>query len=362
MLKLFKIEVPLIYNFQGIDQNNETNEWIIGLEKDIIWEHTYLVGKEEENVQFSLSCGWIDKEKCIPEKQFILKINNVLCADETSAFNLLEKEIYNVGQILSLLVSFKNHRKEIYQPKIQADYTQIKFEESIYKEEKRERKIIDGYVDEAGKYIIPLFIEPNNIGIKNDKVKVKVLTKEIITAEDFLTYNEIVNEKGANPYLNFVLEEYYSALGTEIMESKFFHLFTIIELVEKKYEDLAQAHKVLQENEINEIIAVVKSKLCENEKKEAIVSSIKERIGRITDIGRAQKLANILTHMNLNQIKFDGNLINIDKKIMQRLIDLRNKKFHGGVSGGDKKHISVENAVAQLMEICTHILQYMMER
>lgn len=92
--------------------------------------------------------------------------------------------------------------------------------------------------------------------------------------------------------------------------------------------------------------------------KNRVINSVKGNLIKMTDIGRAEKLVNILHGMGIDEIKAGAEAIRVDKKLVQSLIDLRNRSYHGGVSYEGKKYISVEWAVVQLMEICQNIIQY----
>lgn len=78
----------------------------------------------------------------------------------------------------------------------------------------------------------------------------------------------------------------------------------------------------------------------------------------MTDIGRAQKLANILNRLKICNLQECGNEVAIDKGSMQKLIDLRNHYFHGDSGKENEKLLKIDIAVAELMEICLRVIQY----
>ena len=71
--------------------------------------------------------------------------------------------------------------------------------------------------------------------------------------DDFLLYVDC-----SDTDLNYMLDEFYLALGQENRYSKFFHLFSIIEFIEKRYEDNNGASKLFDSEEID---VIVRSKL-----------------------------------------------------------------------------------------------------
>ena len=67
--------------------------------------------------------------------------------------------------------------------------------------------------------------------------------------DDFLLYVDC-----SDTDLNYMLDEFYLALGQENRYSKFFHLFSIIEFIEKRYEDNNGASKLFDSEEIDVIV------------------------------------------------------------------------------------------------------------
>ena len=88
---------------------------------------------------------------------------------------------------------------------------------------------------------------------------------------DFLLYVECDDTD-----LNYMLDEFYLALGQENRYSKFFHLFSIIEFVEKR---------------------------------DRVCGALKQTLGNLTDIGRKEKLVHILHQMGIRDIKNCGSTI-----------------------------------------------------
>lgn len=94
--------------------------------------------------------------------------------------------------------------------------------------------------------------------------------------DDFLLYVECDDTD-----LNYMLDEFYLALGQENRYSKFFHLFSIIEFVEKRYEDHNGANKLLASDEIEAITKAVMdiSTMVDREKRNRVCGALKQTIG-----------------------------------------------------------------------------------
>ena len=99
-----------------------------------------------------------------------------------------------------------------------------------------------------------------------------------------------------------------------------------------------------------------------NEKKK-VKDRLKDNLGQLTDIGRSEKLANILLSMGIHEYTGSNGQIAVERENLQLLIKLRNHNFHGGGSGnkGKKKGLAIEEAVVQLLSICEKIIEYIVD-
>lgn len=336
--------------------------------EDVIWQRTYTIGYDdkaldgvadtvEEVMKFKLSCDLRDEGNRLPAHNFVLGIENVVAQDEAQALQMVETDIHRVCRTLSFQTSVHNCNKHSYQPRVQADYHNVTWKESVYEWDERESvsdDTIDDYIDENGKRVIRIRMDENAAGLRN-RISVFMTLSVQLSPEEFLQYYAI--EMDAD--MDFIMEEFFVALGKEATTSKFFHLFTIIEFVEKQYVDMAKAKPLLFETEIFSMLKVLDELPdVESAVKNRVINSVKGNLIKMTDIGRAEKLVNILHGMGIDEIKAGAEAIRVDKKLVQSLIDLRNRSYHGGVSYEGKKYISMEWAVVQLMEICQNIIQY----
>ena len=207
------------------------------------------------------------------------------------------------------------------------------------------------YIDQNGIKHICVQVQ-TNIGVK---VSSSYILYGYLEKNEFLSLlNLEIDEK-----LKFLSEEYFIALGSENVTRKFFHLFAIIEFIEKEYVEFAGANKLLSIENVDEILQEIKGKLhSEADKSKQIMSTLKGNLSRMTDIGRAQKLANILNRLKICNLKECGNEVAIDKRSMQKLIDLRNHYFHGDSGMENEKLLKIDIAVAELLEICLRVIQY----
>lgn len=365
-LKKFSVDIILRYNSGDLyATREESSEFRMGLKREICWKKAYSISEQleehpqqklicQEELRFCLKCNWKDEKKTIPQNYFCLKIENIIAHNQHEAWDKVENSIQDVCKILSIQINMHNCNKRNYQPRVQWDKDSINWSETAYEayealldrlEEPEE------YIDENGRKCICL---KSNVGIE-----MKVTTS--YTLVGYLDENEFVqlmNLEG-DEKLSFLIEEYFIALGSEKMTSKFFHLFAIIEFTEKEYVEFSGAEKLLSGTEIDNVIESIKKELnLPADKSKQILSTLKGNLSKMTDIGRAQKLANMLNDLNIPDIQVGGETIIINKENMQDLITLRNRYFHGDTSKEKKKLIKIDVAVAELLEICLGIIQY----
>ena len=143
--------------------------------------------------------------------------------------------------------------------------------------------------------------------------------------EDFLLYVECDDTD-----LNYMLDEFYLALGQENRYSK------LIEAITKAVMDI--------------------STMVDREKRNRVCGALKQTLGNLTDIGRKEKLVHILHQMGIREIKNCGTEFEIDDKTIGKLISLRNKCYHGDRKKADHSYINIDLAVTQLMYLCEQII------
>ena len=143
--------------------------------------------------------------------------------------------------------------------------------------------------------------------------------------DDFLLYVECDDTD-----LNYMLDEFYLALGQENRYSK------LIEAITKAVMDI--------------------STMVDREKRNRVCGALKQTIGNLTDIGRKEKLVHILHQMGIREIKNCGTEFEIDDKTIGKLISLRNKCYHGDRKKADHSYMNIDLAVTQLMYLCEQII------
>lgn len=143
--------------------------------------------------------------------------------------------------------------------------------------------------------------------------------------DDFLLYVECDDTD-----LNYMLDEFYLALGQENRYSK------LIEAITKAVMDI--------------------STMVDREKRNRVCGALKQTLGNLTDIGRKEKLVHILHQMGIREIKNCGTEFEIDDKTIGKLISLRNKCYHGDRKKADHSYMNIDLAVTQLMYLCEQII------
>lgn len=202
-LKRFSANIPLIYNKEDIHNYKEDSEFICGL-----------TNNSEE------------------------------------AESILMPVLHNVCRVLSFQMNVQNCNKQGYQPRVQTDYKNIDWSQSVhepYEEIMAESDEVDEYIDENGKKIQVVRFKSPRIVIKT-AIHISMFTN--------LNEKEVIGllHVSMDEKLDYMLEEYYVALGVEMITSKFYHLFTIVELIEQEYIGLSNSYHLFSKEEINQVM------------------------------------------------------------------------------------------------------------
>ena len=257
------------------------SEYVMGIKQDVDWNVARMVEKpipetnqifrKEELVHIHLFCENDAEHEEIPADFFKGEITNIVASDQDEARVFVKPYLYRICRTLSFFLSQNNCNKHSYQPRVETDVEHAVWKSSVYEpfEELLQKKddSVETTVVDGKKYQV-ITIESAPI-VMSTSLYTKIYGK--MPTNDFLLYVECDDTD-----LNYMLDEFYLALGQENRYSKFFHLFSIIEFVEKR---------------------------------DRVCGALKQTLGNLTDIGRKEKLVHILHQMGIRDIKNCGSTI-----------------------------------------------------
>lgn len=365
----YSMTVPLIYNTYDIRSDDKESEQIWGLDHSIEWAETNDVAeplpqksyvyRTTESINYKISCGHMSDMDDMPQNHYVLSATGILCHNEAEAYDKISRAVEKSCRALSLMMNIRNAvNKAGFQARVQADIDAIKYDHMLYEpyDQLTREPELKEYIDENGRYVVELGVV-SVISIRED---VHITLYGNLISDSFQRYYKAC-EEGTSAFL---IEELYTALGTENINSKFYHLFSIIQFVEKEFIDRSNAQYMFNADKIKEILSKIEPLLPSNKnEKKKVKDRLKDNLGQLTDIGRSEKLANILLSMGIHEYTGSNGQIAVERENLQLLINLRNHNFHGGGSGnkGKKKGLAIEEAVVQLLSICEKIIEYIVD-
>lgn len=272
-LYIYHMVVPLRYYTYDLHSEKKDSEYVMGLKQDMDWNVTRIV------------------EQPIPDTNQIFR----------------REEPVHIHLFCENDVEHAVWGSSVYEP----------FETLLQKKEDFvETTLVDGK-----KYQV-ITMESASIVISTS-LYTKIYGR--MPTDDFLLYVECDDTD-----LNYMLDEFYLALGQENRYSK------LIEAITKAVMDI--------------------STMVDREKRNRVCGALKQTLGNLTDIGRKEKLVHILHQMGIREIKNCGTEFEIDDKTIGKLISLRNKCYHGDRKKADHSYINIDLAVTQLMYLCEQII------
>lgn len=357
MIYEFNITVPLTYNKFEILSNNPNAEHCYVF-KDCYEEtveevfKTYEIPGCKEGYDFKNTIK-ITLQEDLQEREtprLICNINGILFDDDRDAKMFAENIVNKICKRLSLVFIKYNYNRHLSQPRVEPVWSEASCNHSKYKpflEMKPKTMRILG----ANSYAVDL---DDYLSLR---VGVYCVTKTTIPHYEIKLGEWFSN---LDDDLEFLVNEYYSALGTENIKSKFFHLFSMVEFCEMKYKDYNGSSRLLSDEEVDKIIVSL-GKCISCTKKQKIVSILKNNLIKANDIGRTAKLGNILKWMGIDKYKKFGKDRTIDKECLEELIKLRNESFHGTKEIPKDVEKKYAGAVETLLYIGEKILEYLMQ-
>ena len=272
-LYIYHMVVPLRYYTYDLHSEKKDSEYVMGLKQDMDWNVTRIV------------------EQPIPDTNQIFR----------------REEPVHIHLFCENDVEHAVWGSSVYEP----------FETLLQKKEDFvETTLVDGK-----KYQV-ITMESASIVISTS-LYTKIYGR--MPTDDFLLYVECDDTD-----LNYMLDEFYLALGQENRYSK------LIEAITKAVMDI--------------------STMVDREKRNRVCGALKQTLGNLTDIGRKEKLVHILHQMGIREIKNCGTEFEIDDKTIGKLISLRNKCYHGDRKKADHSYMNIDLAVTQLMYLCEQII------
>lgn len=353
---IYELSLPLTYNSFDFNSIRPDHQMRMGLDRDIVFKKKRPAIKEETDGEaaFVHYVEWeirISSEKeedsPVPKREFLMKISGILAHSREEAYAGAATVIHRTCRALSVLLNVSNCNRHLFQPRVEAQYDRAQWKQKSFevpKEENRQRE----YVDENGNRYFEITAHAEiAIGMSCEMIVYGTLK-----SEDFTQYYYVENDA-----VNYLLDEYYMALGQENIKSKFFHLFSIIEFIEREYESLSGSSPVYDVDDVNRVRIALRSAFSEEDKAKLnrLEAMTVQRMTSMTDFGREQKLVNILHGMGIDEFKDADQMIPVDRTLVSGLIKKRNTYFHGSCPS-DGKHISVEKAVTWLMYLCPAII------
>ena len=324
MLFKFSVQIPLIYNYYALYDAIPDSEFRVEYDAPLQWTVEKQIAAEgmvfPHQISIQVKNVYSDRSKSqMPDARLECSVSGVVAENKEQALNLLSGYINRLCKRLTFDFNMHNCNRHLYQPRVEADWGSAKWSKVQY------QVYLDWLHDrEDDTMQIPNYLYGECSVYSTSCVKIK--TQELDAQSWLRSLGEVQG---------FLMDEYYAALGSETVKSKFFHLFAIIEFVEHNYKQYQGTEEWFTHEELERLEqsldAVWKEKECSFSKaqKNKLREILMSKVAEATKIGRAGKLLNILNQMGIYELKIMHETVAIDKKKLQQLIDLRNKTFHG---------------------------------
>ena len=348
MLYKFLVQIPLIYNYYALYDAIPDSEFRVEYDAPLQWKVEEQITTDGMVFPYQISVQvknvYSDRSKShMPDARLECRASGVVAENKEQALNILSGYINRLCKRMTFNFNMHNCNRHLYQPRVEADWGSAawkKVQYEVYLEKLRDR--------EGDAMRIPSYLYGECSVYSTSCVKIK--TQELDAQSWLQPLGEVQG---------FLMDEYYAALGSETVKSKFFHLFAIIEFVEHNYKQYQGTEEWFTREELERLEQSLDEVWKKNEysfskaQKNKLREILMSKVAEATKIGRAGKLLNILNQMGIYELKIMHETVAIDKKKLQHLIDLRNKTFHGESDGLG----AYKKAVEFLLYLCEAIIQ-----
>ncbi|MCH3959790.1 MAG: hypothetical protein LKE51_10530 [Selenomonas sp.] len=323
----YTLSIQLKYNYYDLREKTEhMTENVYRIEEPIEWDENVFIEGQVSKAHFSITRVDENTTNSTARKNelaryFLLTVTKLSATTSELAWDGISEYISRICRSVTLVLNGRDTaNKAAFQPRVFADYKTAKTEEII-----RNNPVEELHGKENDKVICL----SDRVAI-HEELRITCILPIMNAAEKFNKYYMVSEYKPA-----YILDQLYMAIGDELITSKFFHLASIIEFIEREYNNLSNSKRLFFEKsdrkKIRDIISKALGELPFDEsRKKKLLDSIGDNyISKITDIGRNDKLNNILHNMQIDYfMSCNNNKVVVDKKYCEKITTLRNKYFH----------------------------------
>ena len=177
---------------------------------------------------------------------------------------------------------------------------------------------------------------------------------------EFLTATAEVISRGGD--VSFIFDAYYRAMGPQDPRTNYAVGFFVIELIESRFKSKITTHLLLPDDLVCSISDHAKT-LLESRCLQKSINDVKSRIGKLkgaTIENRVEKLTAILRDVfQITEVNTGVKKLQVESKLVKRLIDARNKLFHGSATSANAD--DYRELTLMLMSIIGQILEAVVE-
>ena len=162
--------------------------------------------------------------------------------------------------------------------------------------------------------------------------------------------------------ISLIFDAYYRAMGPQDPRNSYAVGFFVIELIESRFKSKITTHLLLPDDLVCSISDHAKT-LLESHCLQESINGVKSRIGNLkgaTIENRVEKLTAILRDVfQITEVNTGVKKLQVESKLVKRLIDARNKLFHGSATSANADDYL--ELTLMLMSIIGQILEAVVE-
>lgn len=319
----YKVNVPLIHNQYCVNSDEKEVSCLY----EMTDRYSQLLLIDNHQIRFDIYSS--------EQKNYCL-ISGISERDEKHFVNAVKPRVHDLCIMLSYVFNRTNGNLINWQPRVEPDWENKTIES---------KPITDKEATKDVEQPSNLWLNVGTLSVVSiaDDVAISLITK--------IKPEELELSCLENDAFSFVAHELYTALGTENIRSKFFHLFAIIEYCEEKFKCKDCSTMMFSQDEIDKIHHFFVDNIEEGETK---FKRVHATIAHATNIGRAIKLKHIFNAMNIHDIVLQGKAMPIDKAVLDKLIEYRGKLFHGN----EVDNSELLQPISILFELAIRVLDY----
>ena len=320
-IRAYKALIPLVYNQNDVYSKypNTASEFDFKGSYNEILVDSFL--EYSNNASISV---------CSNNGNLSCKVDGFLGVDQKDVVQKINPILQRICVEISIVINLENSNLHCHQPRVEVDWKNAEWND------------------------IPFGSEGCSVGIGIMRLKESFM----LSLKSIIHLDDVKMDNWQTEHYRFLANEFYLALGTENIKSKYYHLYSLIEYCLREYSDCGKAKPLFSDEDIEKVSQFARHNMDNAKEKTA---RLEDAMHMAKNIGKAKQLLNILNSMGIYSFRYVGKTIELEIRVLKILINQRSELLNARKKLEEvyKQYEQLKTNVGWLFDIDIRIIKYL---